>query len=106
MRFKYTHELILQFPANSIKHYDDLIKLEDSIIAGLGTVGEVDGHDVGLREMNIFVHTDHPSLAFQKIKMLLGTQDFMPELKVAYRDVGKDKFTILYPPNLKDFGIT
>ena len=105
MRFQYEQELVLQLPAGSIKDYDALIELEDSIIAGIGTLGEVDGHDMGVAEMNIFVRTDHPTLAFQKIKSLLGTKDFMPELKVAYRDVGKDNFTILFPADLNHFTI-
>jgi hypothetical protein len=44
-------------------------------------------------------------LVFEKIKLLLGTRDFMPELKVAYRDVGKDTFTVLYPSGLDHFSI-
>lgn len=105
MKFRYKQELVLQLPASSIKDYDALIELEDGIIAGIGNLGEVDGHDMGVGEMNIFVRTDHPTLAFQKIKSLLGTQDFMPDLKVAYRDVGKDNFTILHPAGLTCFAI-
>ena len=105
MKFAYSQELVLQLPASSIKDYDALIELEDRIIAGLGNLGKVSGHDMGVGEMNIFVRTDHPQLAFAKIKLLLGTQDFMPELKAAYRDVGKDNYTILYPPDLSHFSI-
>jgi hypothetical protein len=105
MKFRYQQELVLQLPASSIKDYDALIELEDSIIAGIGTLGEVDGHDMGVGEMNIFVHTDHPTLAFETIKSLLGTKDFMPELRAAYREVGKDNFTILHPADLTHFTI-
>ena len=38
---------------------------------GLGDVGIVDGHDFGSGEMNIFVHTDNPKSAFEKIKALV-----------------------------------
>jgi hypothetical protein len=55
--------------------------------------------------MNIFVRTDHPKLAFKKIKFLLGTQDFMPEVKVAYRDIGGDNFTVIYPSELDHLAI-
>jgi hypothetical protein len=105
MKFRCQQQLVLQWPATSIKDYDALIELEDKIIAGIGTLGKVDGHDMGAGEMNIFVHTDHPKLAFEKIKLLLGTRDFMPELKAAYRDVGKDNYTILYPADLSHFDI-
>ena len=105
MKFSYAHELVLQLPGSSIKDYDSLIELEDSIIRDLGTVGKVDGHDMGVGEMNIFVRTDHPKLAFEKIKSILGTRDFMPQLKAAYRDVGGDTFTIIYPSTLEHFSI-
>jgi hypothetical protein len=93
----YTQELVLQLPADSIKDFDTLVELEDRIIACLENLGKVDGHDMGVGEMNIFVRTDHPKLVFNKIKAVLGTQDFMPDLKAASRCVGKDDFTILYP---------
>jgi hypothetical protein len=105
MKFAYSQELVLQLPANSIKDYDALTELEGRIIAGLGNLGKVDGHDMGVGEMNIFIRTDHPKLAFEKIKSFLGTQDFMPELKAAYRDVGKDNYTILHPTDLSHFAI-
>ncbi|MGD0262010.1 MAG: hypothetical protein ABSD29_19770 [Verrucomicrobiota bacterium] len=105
MRYRYPQEIVLQLPASSIKDYDALIELENSIIAGIGNLGEVDGHDMGVGEMNIFVRTDNPKLAFERIKLLLGTKDLMPDLKAAYRDVGTDSFTVLHPAGLKHFDI-
>ncbi len=74
------YQLVLQLPASSIKDYDAMIELEETIMRSLGNLGKVDGHDAGSGEMNIFILTDHPKLAFQAIKQLLGTRDFMPEL--------------------------
>jgi hypothetical protein len=105
MRFAYKQELVLQLPANSSKNYDALIELENCIAAGLGNLGEVDGHDMGGGEMNIFVRTDHPELAFEKIRLLLGTRGIMSELKAAFRDVGKDNFTVIHPVELDHFSI-
>ncbi len=105
MRFRYEKELVLQLPASSIRDYDTLIELEKSIATRLGTLGEVDGHDMGMGETNIFIRTDQPTVAFEKVKRLLGTRDFMPDLKAAYRDVGKDDFTILHPHGLRSFKI-
>ena len=65
----------------------------------------MDGHDAGSGEMNIFILTDHPRLAFEQVEQVLGTKDFMPELKVAYREIGKDEFTILHPAGLSFFAI-
>lgn len=105
MKFRYQQELVLQLPGSSIKDYDTLIELENTIIAGLGTLGEVDGHDMGVGEMNIFIRTDHPKLAFERIKSLVGTQDYLADMKVAYRYVGQSDFTIIHPPDLADFAI-
>src|SRR5437016_1663090 len=91
-------ELVLQLPAESVTDYDSLIQLENSVIAGLGNLGEVDGHDVGSGEMSILVRTDKPREAFERVSTVLGTADFMPQLRAAYREVGKDGFVVLYPP--------
>jgi hypothetical protein len=99
------YQLVLQLPASSIKDYDAMIELEETVMRNLGNFGAVDGHDAGSGEMNIFVLTDHPKLAFEGIKRVLGTKDFMPDLKVAYREIGKDEFTILYPAGLSYFAI-
>lgn len=99
------YQLVLQWPASSIKDYDCMIEIEEAIIKGLGRLGKVDGHDTGSGEMNIFVFTDHPQLAFDRIKAFLGTGDFMPDLKAAYRQIGSDSFTIVYPSGLNHFSI-
>ena len=49
------------------------------MIKGLGDFGEVDGHDMGAGEMNIFVLTDQPQPAFDRIKVLIGAEEFMRE---------------------------
>lgn len=99
------YQLVLQLPASSIKDYDAMIELEETLMRSLGNLGKVDGHDAGSGEMNIFILTDNPKPSFQRVKKVLGTKDFMPELKVAYRAIGKDEFTILHPPGLSHFGI-
>src|SRR5688572_12241714 len=105
MKFQYQQELVLQLSASSLKDYDAMIELENVLIAQLDNLGEVDGHDMGVGEMNIFIRTDHPKLAFERVKSVLGTKDFMPDLRAAFRKVGKDQFTILYPNNLTHFTI-
>ena len=82
-----------------------MIELEETIMTSLGNFGQVDGHDAGSGEMNIFILTDHPKLAFKHVKQVLGTEDFLPDLKVAYREIGKDEFTILHPVGLSYFTI-
>lgn len=99
------YQLVLQLPASSIKDYDAMIELEEAILRHLGNIGIVDGHDGGASEMNIFILTDNPDLGFERVKQVIGTKDFMPQLKVAYREIGKDEFTILHPEGLSHFAI-
>lgn len=106
VKFVYRQELVLQLPALSIKDYNLLVELEDRIITGLDDLGEVDGHDMGVGEFNIFIRTDHPRQAFEKIKSMLCTQNLISKLKAAYRDVGKDNYTVLHPAHLSHFTIT
>jgi len=92
-------------PASSIQDYDDMVELEGVIMEALAGVGDVDGHDAGSGEMNIFILTDEPHLALDRIKLVLGTRDFMPDLKVAYRKIEGNQFTIIHPPDLTYFAI-
>ena len=96
-----TYQLVVQLPFASIEDYDELVGLEDRIVDALGTLGDVDGHDAGTGEMNVFVLTDHPAAAFARIETLalpLG-------LKAAYREVGTEQFTVLHPPGLTEFAV-
>ena len=72
---------------------------------GLGKLGTVDGHDTGLGEMNIFILTDHPKAAFDRVKGILGEKRLMPEMKVAFRVIGTDEFTVIHPADLAHFSI-
>ena len=53
MKYSYEYQLVLQWPAVSLRDYDELIELESRIISEIGTLAEVDGHDMGVGEMNI-----------------------------------------------------
>ena len=50
MRF----QVVLQWPAHSLNDYDEMIAVEDYLIAKLSEQSEVDGHDFGKGETNIF----------------------------------------------------
>ena len=99
------YQLVLQLPASSIKDYDEMIELEDAIIEGIDNLGDVDGHDAGSGEMNIFILTDEPQQAFERIRPMLEMRDLMHKLKAAYRKIGENDFTIIYPSDLTHFAI-
>jgi hypothetical protein len=100
------YQLVLQWPASSIKDYDAMIRIEDTLIEKLSGEHKVDGHDAGSGEMNIFIHTDNPNNAFKEIKAVLGSRDFWVDARVAYREVTGDEYTILWPKDLTQFTVT
>jgi hypothetical protein len=97
--------LVLQWPASSLKDYDTMVQIEETLTNRLTTTHDVDGHDMGSGEMNIFVITENPKDAFNEMKAILGSRDFWVDAKVAYRNVNKDEYTILWPEDLAHFEV-
>jgi hypothetical protein len=98
--------LVLQLPSfSSVGEYDLLISLEESIRESIGGIATVDGHDIGSGEMNIFLFTENPKLAFERIKTMPSVAKHVPDMKVGYREVGEDEYTPLYPEGLKLFAV-
>jgi hypothetical protein len=58
------HHLVLQFAANPLRDYDELVALEEQLVAALGE-SEVDGHDMGSGEANIFIVTSDAQKTFR-----------------------------------------
>jgi hypothetical protein len=100
------YQLVLQWPATCIKDYDALIEIEGVLSDNLSQNSEVDGHDAGSGEMNIFIHTDDPVATFNEIQAALGTRDFWLDARVAYRKIEGSKYTILWPKGLNEFKVT
>lgn len=90
------YQLVLQFPIAENFDFDALIELETKLTFELGSEHDVDGHDLGSGEMNIFIHTNNPNNAFAKVNALLSGQ-LASSLKAAYRIVGTDQFIWLHP---------
>ena len=101
------YQFILQFSQNSQNEFDRLIDLEDQLEEVIHSESEIDGHDIGNGQMNIFILTNEPVDLFKKIKNLLEkNQHILGEAKVAYREVQKNSFVVLWPNDLKSFEIT
>jgi hypothetical protein len=98
-------QLILQFPAHSIDDFDRLIAVENAIEESIGMLGEVDGHDAGSGEMNLFIFTDDPISCFDKIKMMPELQPLLSELKAAYREETREAYSVIYPGSSTPFSV-
>jgi len=100
------YQLVLQFPAPSDDDFDAMISFENELIDHLGDAADVDGHDWGSGEFNIFIWTGHPEQTFAMVKALPVSQAFLAQMRVAYRAESSETFTVLYPPELAQFSIS
>ena len=98
--------LVLQWPASSIDDYDAMIEAEDALIRGLGEGNEVDGHDAGSSEVNIFIRTDDPKQAFRQLEAILRSRGSWDAVRIAYREVNASQYTVLWPKGLTRFDVT
>ena len=99
------YQLVLQMPFATIGDYDDMIRFEDAITKKLGALGSVDGHDAGSGEMNVFLFTDDPGAAFDRIKPLAEGLGFLAKLVAAYRETDGEEYVVVYPPGRTNFAV-
>ena len=92
-------QLVVQFRGSNAIEYDDLVALEDELISALGESTDVDGHDIGASEANIFVLTSEPLQTFQDIKSTIETAGLLQLATVAFRSVEGETFTVIWPAN-------
>jgi hypothetical protein len=90
------YQLVLQFQATNIRVFDELVMLEEFLVENLPSTSDVDGHDFGADEFNIFILTNHPEESFQNSKKLIDQGYPQHQLKAAYRGLGKNEFVILW----------
>lgn len=101
MKTRVKYQLILQCKATSKQDFDRLVAFEERLNEELNN--QVDGHDFGSGEFNIFLLTDDVEKTFKKVQALVKDQEIPHCMKAAYRD--GDGFVILWPPGLKEFKI-
>jgi hypothetical protein len=98
-------QLVLQFAAAGTRQFDELVALEEDLIQNLPPTSDVDGHDFGSGEFNIFIFTDQPRETFDAARNLIKKSPFQKELRAAYREQGKDEYVILWPEHLEEFRV-
>jgi hypothetical protein len=99
------YQLVLQWPAASIENYDTVIAIEDGLIGRLSGESEVDGHDMGEDEVNIFIRTNDPVQAFHESEALLENRTLWLDMRAAYREVTGSKYKVLWPHQLTEFTV-
>lgn len=99
------YQLVVQWSAASIKDYDEMIEVEDALIEQLSESHEVDGHDAGASEVNIFILTNDFEKAFDEVKAVLQGKELWIDARVAYREINKSEYTVLWPQGLNKFSV-
>ena len=101
---KWKFQLVIQFSEpQSLEEFDALIELETELSAEKGIF--VDGHDSGMGEFNIFIHTDEPKIAFKRMSHLIESQRRDLLFTAGYRDFSEDDYIPLWPESLRSFSV-
>lgn len=95
------YQLVLQLPADNNTDYDLLVEIGSHLETDLSNEHYVDGHDFGSGQMNIFIHTNSPELAFTESKQVLSKLGVV-EFKAAYRKLEAEEYTWLWPTDAND----
>ena len=95
------YQLVLQFRGDSLAYYDAMVALENELIAELGDSADLDGHDVGSGEVNIFIITADPVRTFQQSKVVLERKRCLGAVTAAYRQVDGEQYTLVWPQDSK-----
>jgi hypothetical protein len=94
------YQLVLQFPLTdaTADDFDKLLMIESQLELALREKHQVDGHDIGTGEMNIFIFTNEPNETFELAKKTLSEKDFT-FMTAAFRDMNGDKYSVIWPEN-------
>jgi len=99
------YQLVFQLRGSSVLDFEEMIALEEELESAIGDLGNVDGHDLGQGEMNIFVHTASPVRLFETVRSLPLVARAMPRLKVAFRPLDGDAYEVLHPSGTYRFTV-
>jgi hypothetical protein len=99
-------QLVLQWSSNDISEYNRLLLIEKIIVESLPDNCEVDGHDIGSGEMNVFILTERPKYVFDQLKSVLESEHLLIGVRAAYReDDDSSDYTVLWPTDLHKFSV-
>ena len=99
-------QLVLQFDCESAEAFAAIVRIEEQLILLLGESAEVDGHDSGSEEANIFIHTLDPIESFKKCHAFLKSKSSKAaNYRAAYRSLAGNEYTVLYPAGSTEFRV-
>jgi len=90
------YQLVLQFAPWSDRDFEALVRLEDEL-ESVVRAGEIDGHDAGSNEANIFIHTEDPAAVLQSCVPVIAEAGLMPSFSAGCRLLAQDAYSRLWP---------
>ena len=103
MSMKYM--MVLQWSASEIQGLVALGTVENIIKTGLLPLGEINGEGAGGGVLNIFIGTNQPQQAYEKVKENLWMYKCWESIRVAYREMSGSDFTVIWPKGLSEFKV-
>jgi hypothetical protein len=97
-----TYQLVIQAHSDALEDYDVMLAIEARLASAIDSLGEVDGHDVGSGETNIFISAEDPRAVFARVYPILEKFRILDRARAAYRRVGDGTYTLLWPPNSEE----
>ncbi len=91
------YQVILQFRGDSMSDYDTMVSLENELAEHLGDNADVDGHDSGSGETNVFIQTSDLENTLKTAKAVLESSHLLDRVTVAYRRLHDEIYTVDWP---------
>lgn len=91
------YQLVIKFWRKSLADETFLATLEDDLKQALGANVELEGYDVGPKEINLFMLTADPRVMFRKARDVLERKGIVNGVSAAYRLNGGAQFTSIWP---------
>jgi hypothetical protein len=91
------YQLVIKFWRKSLEDETFLSTIQSELKAALGDTAELDGYDVGAKEINLFVVTPDPKQSFRRINTVLQSREIVQGVSAASRLVGGAHFTSIWP---------
>lgn len=93
------YQLVFQVNGESLADFDAMVNLEQELSVELKGIAEIDGHDMGCGEINIFILAANPVAVFERAKPVLARHGLLAEVKSAFRLLAEDGYTTIWPEN-------
>jgi hypothetical protein len=103
--FEPQYQLAVQVKSDRSVDFDWLVQWENDLAAQLAPSADVDCHDFGSGEFNIFILTSDPTASFRKVQEFVAIHPLPNTMAAAYRQIDSDEYIVLWPPYSAGFSI-